>query len=362
MDNFQRIGFIWFRFVCIGNVYFSFFDSIEINTNTQRKGTMSKLSNTQKIIANILANVHKKKWECVLDGCHENAINSHLLQQNGILDNVSVNGHLIEYKPIDPFRWGSNSFPFEMKRIGKKNAFSLPLFCNGHDTSIFKEIETLPLNLELYRCHLLLSYRVVCAEIRKKQINVEEFSRILKAESLKGEINLDLIKSTREDYNQGIKDLEVYKMIFETELKNQSSRFTFKVYKYPFLDIYGSAVFSPIDFSVVNTRKIKVLNSMFIHVVPYDGQTNIIVGYCNKYSDKWIRNYCNSWLDLDQETFERKLTKLFAAHIENWGMSPDLLEEIKDENLQRFKEYTFKNVYNHSPFQIVDFNLFEYDD
>ena len=83
-----------------------------------------------------------------------------------------------------------------------------------------------------------------------------------------------MLKISKEGYERGVKDLEVYKTIFEDELINESSRFTFKIYKYPFLDIYGSAVFSPIDFSKVDARKIKVLNSMFIHVVPYNDQTN----------------------------------------------------------------------------------------
>lgn len=323
---------------------------------------MPKLTNRQKVIATIFKNVHAKKWECVIDDCNETAINSHLLQQNGILDNVSVDGHLIEYKQSDPFTWSHNSPPFEKRRIGKKKAFSLPLFCNNHDTSIFKEVETHPIDLEQYRVHLLLSYRIICAEIRKKQVNIEQFRRLINAETLKGEPGLKDIKFALEGNEFGIKDLEKYKKLFEDELENEDSRFTFKVFKYPFLDIYGSAVFSPIDYLTTNPFQVEPLNGVFIHIIPYNDQTNVIVGYSNSYKDKWIEDYTNSWQNLEQEDFEKKLTNLFAAHIENWGMSPDLLREIKKENLQLLEEYMAKNANNLSPHQQVDFNLFEYDE
>ena len=31
----------------------------------------------------------KRKWKCMCPNCNENAINSHLLQRNGILNNVA---------------------------------------------------------------------------------------------------------------------------------------------------------------------------------------------------------------------------------------------------------------------------------
>ena len=323
---------------------------------------MPKPISRQKVIANIIRNVHSKNWRCIIEGCEEKAINSHLLQQNGILDNVSVDGHLIEYKQTDPFTWSDNTTPFEMKRLGKKKAFSLPVFCNYHDTTIFKEVETHPIDIESYRVHLLLSYRVVCAEIRKKETNVELFTRILNAENLKGGGSLEEIKISKEGNELGIKDLDRYKNLFEEELNKESYNFTFKVYKYPLLGIYGSAVFSPIDYLVTDPEKVEPLNNVFIHVIPYNEGTNIIAGYNNDYVDDWIKKYVDSWDGLEEEEFEKHLTKLFTAHIENWGMSPDLLDKIKDKNLKLFKEYTFKNAYNHSPNQKIEFNLFEYEE
>jgi len=148
--------------------------------------------------------------------------------------------------------------------------------------------------------------------------------------------------------------------ITEEELKNESTRFTFKIFSYPLLEIYGSAVFSPIHDPLTDPKQIEPLKSVFIHIIPYNDMSNVIVGYNNDYVDNWIKDYVDSWAGLEEEDFERKLTNLFAAFIENWGMSPVLLKEIKEENLQLFKEYTFRNALNHSPDQQTDFNLFEY--
>lgn len=39
-----------------------------------------------KILQNINKNVNNKNWECLHPNCENNAINSHLLQKNGILN------------------------------------------------------------------------------------------------------------------------------------------------------------------------------------------------------------------------------------------------------------------------------------
>ena len=83
----------------------------------------------------------RKKRKCVLDDCNNYAINSHLLQRNGILSNISENGHLIERRLLDANRFIRDESPFEFKKVGLKNALSKPLLCGHHDSAVFKEIE-----------------------------------------------------------------------------------------------------------------------------------------------------------------------------------------------------------------------------
>jgi hypothetical protein len=95
----------------------------------------------QKIYAQINKNIFKQKWECLSDGCSQEAINSHLLQRNGILNTITKNGHLIEVKTEDVFKWEKTEFPLAFNKIGLKNSMAHPLFCDQHDTHIFYNIE-----------------------------------------------------------------------------------------------------------------------------------------------------------------------------------------------------------------------------
>ena len=102
----------------------------------------------KKIIAQIDKNVKHKQWECLIDGCSEIAINSHLIQQNGLLNNISINGHLIELRMRDAFKWNKEESPIVFQQIGIRKALSYKVFCNKHDTQIFKPIESN--NVEFY--------------------------------------------------------------------------------------------------------------------------------------------------------------------------------------------------------------------
>jgi hypothetical protein len=122
----------------------------------------------QSLYAQVYKNIFSNKWPCLIEGCKKTAINSHLLQHNSILEMLAENGHLYEIRPLDVYRQQINSLSLEFRLIGISRALSLPLFCNEHDTSTFKIIETEPINFLNYKAQFLLSFRAVCAETRKK--------------------------------------------------------------------------------------------------------------------------------------------------------------------------------------------------
>jgi len=45
-----------------------------------------------EVTQGIFKNVKSKTWKCLIEGCENNAINSHLLQRNGILNYITENG------------------------------------------------------------------------------------------------------------------------------------------------------------------------------------------------------------------------------------------------------------------------------
>lgn len=293
----------------------------------------------EKALANSQRKASRIKWPCMCPKCTEKAINSHLLQRHGILSHVTENNHLYEITREDAFKWHEN-YPVKFKKVGLNNAISYPLFCSKHDTDFFLPIESGIIDFADYRSQLLFSYRAVCAEIRKKefaQFEINESMSNIEEMNLAGEALL-----VGED--KGIKDLMYYKYLLEDELKTNKGKFTFYHYSYPVLDIYTSASMSYEVFDSKNDRQIeaalskKVWDGLFIHIIPQTSSTEIIIGYHNNHTSREMEEYVKSWDGLSMEDLGYKLTDLFVAHVEDWGMSPKLFEQIPEERLEKFFE------------------------
>jgi len=315
----------------------------------------------EKAIANSQKKFAKVKWPCMCPKCSDKAINSHLLQRHGILSHVTIDNHLYEITREDAFKWHDN-YPVRFKKVGLNNAISYPLFCDKHDTEIFLPIESGTIDFDDYKSQLLFSYRAVCAEIRKKEVNIletKENMTSIEEMSLAGEAILV-------GGDKGIKDLNYYKYLLEDELKANKGKFTFFHYSYPVLDIYSSATMSYEIFDSTSDRQVedaikkKVWDAIFIHIIPQQASTEIIVGYHNNHTSRDLKEYVKSWGGLGMDELGYKLTDLFVAHVEDWGMSPRIFEKIPEERFGTFFDLQAK----YSTFVVeqntnVEYNLFE---
>lgn len=290
------------------------------------------------------------------DNCEQMAINSHLLQRHGILDNIIENGHVYEIKRKDFFKWDQNG-PVEFKRIGLNQALSLPLFCSKHDNELFRPIEQHIPDCSDYNTQLLFSYRAICAEIRRKEINIEITNRIKKSSSL---LFPDDIATNLIEFNKvGIRDLTSYKKMIEEELSSPNKNFFFVCHRYDPIKIYASSSFninSGTEMSDLN----KILDCGFIHIIPTTISTNIILGYHKQHSNPFLENYITSWKNLDNTDLGYKLTDLFLTRIEAWGLAPSLYTLLSETNKKKYLN-TMKNQMQQSPqfTSEIKFNLFE---
>lgn len=71
-----------------------------------------------RILQIIRKNALNMNWQCMVDGCTEDAINSHLLQRHGVLDNIIENGHMYELRIRDVFKWRKDVPPVVFKKVG----------------------------------------------------------------------------------------------------------------------------------------------------------------------------------------------------------------------------------------------------
>jgi len=289
------------------------------------------------IIAQIYKNVKTHKWECLHNDCKTLAINTHLGQRNGILSQLIENGHLIQLKVTDPHKWNKQS-PIEFKRIGNKQAISLPVFCNTHDTSIFKPIESENTNIVSYESFLLFSYRTISAEIRKKEIALEQNYRVLRSNTLEGLIDKDRIQSYAWGLEFGIRDLSILKSKINDEILNNQSKFSFWSIRTVKFEIFASAVMSIFQVGHKSAEEYEFEN-LYIHVIPRNNHSIILVGYHNDYSTKEMKVYCQSWLNASQEDIEYKLTNLLTNHVENWVMTPSFFDGLTKVKKNKYMNY-----------------------
>jgi hypothetical protein len=324
---------------------------------------MKKEENKRKeIIANIVKNVSRKKWKCILDNCDENAINSHLLQQNGILDKVVESGHLVELKKKSMFE---DDFIF--KEVGIKDAISIHLYCQKHDTDLFKYIETKKPDFDDYGTQILFSYRATCAEIRHKEENIEVATRLLNSNILDLEYTnpdaADTMNDIIESHKIGIKDLSFYKEQFESYLTNQGSKqYEFITIRYKPLKICASSLSSPLmpeeqaDYDFVHREE--AWNTFFINVIPQLDHLYIIIGYHKNYVNDWIINYIESWKTEDEVTQQINLTELLATRIVYWGMSRSIFATIPQHVRKQFTNFWDENKMDFSTELNFGTNLF----
>ena len=317
------------------------------------------MTKPQNIIAQISKNVKKMQWECLVDECTETAINSHLIQRNGLLSNISINGHLIEIKMVDAYKWNSKEPPLKFNLVGLKNALSHKVFCNSHDTNIFKPIEDENKDFDSYISFLLFSYRAICAEIRKKTVNIENHTRLINSKILDRQINKEQLQLIINGNELGITDLRVMKGMLEDEIQNEEGKYSYYAYKFDSLDVYASAAFSATDIELPKEDGALDLENIYIHILPLTKETLILVGYHNDFTNDEMIEYCKSWAELSQNELEIKLTNLFTTNIENWGVSPSLYNKFKDSNKKKYIKELSDNASYFGIAKTADFNLFE---
>lgn len=318
-----------------------------------------KKKELESIIENIYKRVKSKRRECIIEGCNEYSINSHILQKNGILDRLSSDNHIVEIKPKSTFSWSETTFEniTEFKKVSILKAHSYPTLCNYHDTVIFKEIENHPIDFNSYTTHLLFAFRSLLSIHRKTELAREREvsflnSRVFKDYYFTNNISnphinriesIDRVSKRRyEDYLKFLNDIE-----------NQTEEFEFKIFKYPLKDVYASS--SGLSYNE--------LEGFYVNVFPYDNLTYTLIFYSKESKDPWISDFINSWENLDEIEFEVRLSTHLIHHCEDWGMSIDLLNTIPIEKQKIIASRNLNSIFNISslhkdPSFKVDFNIF----
>lgn len=315
------------------------------------------ISSDLKIYANIRQHVYgKKRCNCAINGCGEDAIVSHLLQRNGLLSQIAENGHLCMFKIKDIYSWTEKECPFEFKIVGIRYALSVLLFCNKHDAELFADIEKHTIDVYNYHHQLLLSLRSLYAEKRLKEYAYDLDNRVSKATSLSSDVN-SIFAEMANNTLSGIKMLDEQISILESELVHSTDNIKFEVVELPQIKVAASSSISMPTYEQAADSQC-VLPGLLLHIIPNHNNTILLIGYFANNTNKRIIDYVNSWRNLDnRQMIGTKLTNLFAGYCEMWVMSPSLYYSLSKSNVNRFYEMVAANMQLLTPVD-CDFNLF----
>ena len=109
---------------------------------------------------------------------------------------------------------------------------------------IFKPIESGDFLLTDYKNQLLLSFRGLLNELRKKEILIEYFNAILSDPELSYYLNTQMLMMNIQNQKLAINDMQKFKDLFETDIQTGSENFRFIVRELDRIPVCTSAIFS----------------------------------------------------------------------------------------------------------------------
>lgn len=318
------------------------------------------LRRIQTILNKIHKNVSEEKWPCMCNDCNNTAVDCHILMRNGILNFVTENGRLVGLRAKKPAAFKEKELPFSFKVVGNREAVSLPLFCNSHDTKLFKEIEDGSFDFQNKRHLLLYSYRTLCSEIRRKEIIVEQLKRELNSNILSELLPVEITHAKEISIAgqlKGIEDMKYYRNQMETNLQSLLNDFLFLSKSLSFKGVYASSV-STLFSDEQDAISEKELNLFIFHLIPQKDYSQLVLGYHKKHVNDRIKKYIKRWESASSKEYGYMLTGLLSQ-LESWGMRPSIFKQIPEAKIIKFYELMVSNLNTTCQYPNESLDLFD---
>lgn len=314
----------------------------------------------RSIIRKLEITAFNKKRTCLHPMCTESSIQSHLLQKKGILKNIAFENHLYKLG-VNPLR--THSFFFE--KIGINEAFTFPGFCNTHDTSAFKEIETKEIDFSKYRVNLLFSYRILANELRKKEILIDWHKSLINNFILNQYFDNSYFSNLRSHIKGcklALQDINYFLQKFYIDMFNNKESFSFYSFELPFVEVCASGVFT---YETTNEmRQIpdwlsdKPPTDIYFNLLPLEGKSIVIFGCLTEHKDKcW--EYILSFNDQDYKKSLKRVGDLLLTKVENWLCSYSVYTKLKEYE-EEISRITYESIESLDERRDLSFNLFSY--
>ena len=301
---------------------------------------------------------------CCFPGCPDIAIDSHLLQKNGILKQLSENTNKLYELKHNPFI--NEKYYFKPEGINK--TFTFPGFCNKHDTQIFKAIEDQFVDYFDYKTQLLFAYRAAVNERRKKEILVTFYDKILNSNILRSNFHpayFQKITFFKEQEILGIKDMiDSEKLLFGDICGEFSSKkFEFVTCKLSRVDVCSSGVFSYETtlelYELYKQNNVeRPPSEIYFNFLPVQNNSYLIIGCACDVKDR-----CWQYIDLIvQDAIDNKLqhiSDLLLSRLENWLCSSTFYSHNIQDRETEIVKCINEAIDNLNERKSLDINLFD---
>lgn len=292
----------------------------------------------------IFRNTSKKPCNCMIINCNKKTVFSHFASQSRWLKKIDEQGKFYCIERTNLFY--TDRFPLSLTEKGIKEIMGIHLFCQEHDSSIFKDIETGNVDYNDYRTQTLLCYRTVCACIRQCDVNIEIFKKIDLISQLNADVAIKIENSIKTTYID-------YKDLLWSECKNNSSNMEFELFRFEKIDVCISNICC-----YENDAKVEGKNHQpyfIVNVFPInENETGVLIGYIKVEKSKMIQDYLNLW---DKSlSFKETLTYHMISFPENWVVSKTLYNSISKSKIYEFEKF----ITNRNEFiKANNFSLFD---
>lgn len=298
----------------------------------------------------------KKKYqlrECFRDNseCSSGIIEAHSIQRNRILKRIAECGHVLIFE----FFYDNGGVKIGPKANGIKETSIFTGFCNNHDSTLFKPIDTNNYEIGNEEQEFLFAYKALAKEHNIKLSMYDAYKEIdnwitnnnvgelRKFHLIRYDNDLDILKDNLgwlklmlENFKASTRELNHLKKIMNINLdSNRYSNLITKVLtfkeEYP---LACSSCISPTnDFEGKNINNFKLLNNdlhnFFLTIFPQNNETYILISFFRKHKNSFT--FIDRFLKEDTEKQKILLTNLLLKHVENFAISPSYWEGLNDE-------------------------------
>ncbi|WP_294286561.1 hypothetical protein [uncultured Chryseobacterium sp.] len=259
---------------------------------------------------------------CMYPGCTAKAINSHIMQKNGILSSLADDKHLWE-SAVDHFKAEYIGF----KRKGINKIYTFLGFCNTHDTSIFQKIESKDeIDFTDYHSCLLFALRTACNEYRIKEVLIKQQKCILDNPNT---ISNGMLEVSIEQSKIGIQDLSFLIDSMWNDLQNNTESFVFEYKEIELFELCLNSIYTYDTSQEIEDHLIKFGRDMertseiFISLFPYREKSILMMGY-HKDDKLKVKSFVNLFFKENEKRLKRRLSSLITFNCETWVCSNNL--------------------------------------